>query len=174
MFIYILCKNTETEAEYSNQLRAVMPHTPSNILWHTGWHKFVLFHQEFSFWQWSGIDLWKVLGCPETLGVYNIFFPYYHISYRLFAFFLKCVEEFKTLQIIWRLPDLLKPDGYFKMNKKIQSVRKGHKLKQDFFGYIFKLTFQRFLKIFRFFANYPDNLENVKSIKYLKKSFYKP
>ena len=49
--IYILCKNTETEEQ---QLRAVMPFTPSNILRHTGWQKFVLFHQEFSFRQWYG------------------------------------------------------------------------------------------------------------------------
>ena len=44
-----MCKNTENEEQYSNQLRAVMPHTPRNFLWHTGWQKFVSFNQEFSF-----------------------------------------------------------------------------------------------------------------------------
>ena len=35
----------------------------------------------------ASIALQKVLACPEILGVYNIFLPNYHISYRLFAFF---------------------------------------------------------------------------------------
>ena len=35
----------------------------------------------------ASIALWKVLACLEMFGVYNIYFPNYHISYRLFAFF---------------------------------------------------------------------------------------
>ena len=58
------------------------------------------------------------------------------------------------------------------MSKNIQSVQEVIKLKQGFFGYLFKLTFQTFFKIFGFFANHPDNLESERSIKNLTNSFF--
>ena len=57
------------------------------------------------------------------------------------------------------------------MSKKIQSVKEVPKLKQGYFGYLFKRNFQTFIKISRFFANLPDNLESERLIKNLANSF---
>ena len=57
------------------------------------------------------------------------------------------------------------------MSKKIQSVPEVPKLKQGYLGYLFKRTFQTFLKISGFFADHPDNLESARLIKILANSF---
>ena len=51
------------------------------------------------------------------------------------------------------------------MSKKIQSVQEVLQLKQGYFGYLYKRTFQTFFKISGSFANHPDNLESPRLIK---------
>ena len=64
-----------------------MPHTSSNILWHTGWQKFVSFHQELIFWQWSGRS--KYVTPPQLWSIGSSFFLFecaIVLARRLFSY----------------------------------------------------------------------------------------
>ena len=53
----------------------------------------------------------------------------------------------------------------------MQSVQEVLKLKQGYFGYLFKRTFQMFFRIPEFFANHSVNLESARLMKNLANSF---